>query len=77
MDTANHLLFSYDTFGSMWLAVLQWLRLFVLAPAGCTNHFLQFVQLAGFPRSSSMFLWIIWMAYVWIIWKERNNHGFH
>jgi len=77
MEIADHLLFSCDTFGNVWLAVLPWLRLSFVAPAGCRNHFLQFGQLAGFPRSSYTFLRIIWMACVWIIWKERNNRFFH
>ncbi|AES82220.1 transmembrane protein, putative [Medicago truncatula] len=76
-ETANHPLFSCDTFGSVWLAVLQWLRLSFVAPARCRNHFIQLVQLVGFPRSSYTFLQIIWMACVWIVWMERTNHVFH
>lgn len=30
--TANHLLFSCDTFGGVWFAVLQWLHLSFVAP---------------------------------------------
>jgi hypothetical protein len=28
------------------------------------------------PRSSHLFLTIIWFAAVWVIWKERNNRVF-
>jgi len=41
------------------------------------DHLLQFCHMAGFPRSSHLFFWIIWLACVWVIWKERNNQVFN
>jgi len=32
--------------------------------------------MAGMPRSSYLFLNVIWLATVWVIWKERNNRVF-
>jgi len=77
LEIADHLHFSCDPFGSVWSAVLQWLHLSFVAPAGSKYHFLQFGQMVGLPRSSYMFFRIIWMTCAWIIWKERNNHIFH
>jgi len=61
----------------VWFAVLQWLRLSFVAPVGSRNHFLQFGKMPGLPRSSHTFFRIIWLASVWIIWKEMNNRVFH
>jgi len=33
-------------------------------------------ELAGMPRTSYLYLKIIWCAAVWVIWKERNNRVF-
>jgi hypothetical protein len=32
--------------------------------------------MAGMPRTTHLFLTVIWFATVWVIWKERNNHVF-
>jgi len=57
--------------------VLQWLRLSFVASGSCRDHFTHFGHLAGLPRSSYSFRQLIWMAYVWVIWKERNSKGFY
>jgi hypothetical protein len=77
LETADHLLFRCDPFSSVWFAVLQWLGISFVALGGCRDHFTQFGHLAGLPRSSYSFLQLIWMACVWVIWKERNNRVFH
>jgi len=69
--------FSYDIFGSVWSAALQWLYISFVAPTQSMYHILQFGQMVGLLRSSYTFLQIIWMACVWIIRKERNNRIFH
>jgi len=76
-ETAYHLLFRCDTFSSLWSVVLQWLRLSFVAPGSCRDHFTHFGHLAGLPHSSYSFLQLIWMACVWVIWKERNSRVFH
>ena len=77
LETANHLLFRWDPFSSVWFVVLQWLGLSFVALGGCRDHFTHFGHLTGLPRSSYSFLQLIWMACVWVIWKERNNKVFH
>ena len=65
------------TFGSVWHAILQWLGISFIAPGAGRDHFLQFGHHAGLLRSSHPFLNIIWLACVWLIWKEQNNRVFH
>ncbi|RHN42359.1 hypothetical protein MtrunA17_Chr8g0376041 [Medicago truncatula] len=76
-EVAEHLLFSCDIFGNVWSAVLKWLGLSFVAPVGCRDHYIQFRHLAGLLHSSHSFLQIIRLAYVWTIWKERNNRIFN
>ena len=77
LETADHLLFSCEPFSNVWSVVLQWLHLSFIAPSGSRNHFYQFGHMVGLLRSSHTFFRIIWLACVWIIWKERNNRVFH
>jgi len=77
METADHFLFTCDTFGRVWFLVMQWLHLYFVPPRGNRNHLFQFGNLAGLPYCSHSFIQIIWLTYVWVIRKERNNHVFH
>jgi len=76
LETAGHLLLGCDFFCRVWTQVLQWLGLSYVAPVGCRDHFLQFGHMAGLPHFSYSFLQVVWLACVWTIWKERNNHIF-
>jgi len=75
LEIADHLLFRCDPFSIVWFAVLQWLGISSVPPEGYRDHFTQFSHMAGLPRSSYSFLQLIWMACVWVIWKERNNRA--
>jgi len=63
-ETADHLLFGCVPFSNVWYAVLKWLHLSFVTPFRSRNHFHQFGQMAGLPRSSHTFFQIIWMAFV-------------
>ncbi|XP_024630693.1 uncharacterized protein [Medicago truncatula] len=76
-ETADHLLFRCDHFGMVWHRIYQWLGISFIAPAVARAHLHQFGHLAGLPRSTHSFLPVIWMASVWVIWKERNNMIFN
>ena len=41
------------------------------------KHFIQFINMAGLPRSTHMFFKIIWFTSDLVIWKERNDHVFN
>ena len=56
---------------------MQCLNISFAAPEVLRAHFLQFGHLAGLPRFTYSFLKLIWLACVWVIWKERNNHIFN
>jgi hypothetical protein len=56
--------------------VRVWLGIYDVSPSDLRNHFQQFTTMAGMPRTSYLFLKIIWCVVVWILWKEKNNHVF-
>jgi len=61
----------------MWVAVSHWLNIHFVALEVLRAHLLQFGHLAGLPRFTYSFLKLIWLACVWVIWKERNNRVFN
>ena len=76
-ETATHLFLNCDTFCNMWVAISHWLNIYFFAPEVLRAHLLQFGHLAGLPRFTYSFLKLIWLACVWVIWKERNNRVFN
>ena len=73
-ETTVHL--ACDIFGSTWYILCRWLGIDFVPAWDIGEHFDQFSQLAGMSRSSHLFFRIIWLDYVWVIWKERNNRIF-
>jgi len=76
-ETMDHLLIHCDYFGMVWHRIYQWLGISFTAPASASDHLYHFGHLAGLPRLSHSFMTVIWMATVWVIWKERNNRIFN
>jgi len=61
----------------VWHRIYQWLGILFTAPASASDHLYHFGYLAGLSRLSHSFMTVIWMATVWVIWKERNNRIFN
>lgn len=75
-ETADHIFLGYDIFGSIWYLVRQWLNISSVSSGVIGDHFAQFIYLAGTPQFLHSFLKVIWLACVWVIWKEMNNRVF-
>jgi hypothetical protein len=76
-ETMDHLLIHCDYFGMVWHRIYQWLGISFIAPESASDHLYHFGHLAGLPRLSHSFMTVIWMATVWVIWKEKNNRIFN
>ncbi|KEH29417.1 transmembrane protein, putative [Medicago truncatula] len=76
METADHLFLGCNLFGSVWYLICSWLGISYVPSRLLTDHFLQFSNLAGMPRSSHTYFKVIWLASIWAIWKDRNNYIF-
>ena len=72
-ETAYHLFIGCDVFGSVWYSVCQWIGIPCVFPGFVTDHYFQFIHMAGLPNSSYCYLKVICLACVWAIWNERNN----
>ncbi|XP_024640546.1 uncharacterized protein [Medicago truncatula] len=76
-ETTGHLFIGCESFGSVWVLLGHWLGFSFVPPGSIKDHYIQFTHLAGLPRSTYVFLKVIWLACVWAIWKERNNRVFN
>jgi len=77
LETASHLFLGCDIYRSLWLLVLHWLGISSALPGELRHHYVQFIYMVGLPRFSYLYLRLIWFAFVWVIWKERNNRVFN
>jgi len=75
-ETVEHLFFNCAFSSRLWTDTRMWLGIYDVSPGNPRNHFQQFTKMAGMPRTSYLYLKIIWCAAVWVIWKERNNRVF-
>jgi len=73
LESTTHLFLHCDTFSELWSSVRFWLGIYSVPSGELRHHFTQFTKMTGMPRSSHLFLTIIWFATVWVIWKEQNN----
>jgi len=72
-ETTVHLFLICDIFGSTWSFLWCWLGIDFVPSGVLGEHFDQFARMAGMPRCTHSFFRVIWLACVWVIWKERNN----
>jgi len=75
-EMANHFFLGCATSDSVWYHVRILLGIDFVAPNSLRHHFVQFSYMTGMPRSSHIFFKVIWLACVWILWKEQNNRIF-
>ena len=76
-ETEDHLFVVCDIYGTIWNLLWQWLGISHVAADEIREHFIQFTDMAGMPRSSYPFFKVIWLGCVWVIWKERNDRIFN
>jgi len=76
-ETATHLFLGCRISTSVWYHVLNWLGTLSVAPGVLRDHCIQFSNMAGIPRTIHKYFKVVRFAFVWIIWKERNNRIFN
>jgi hypothetical protein len=65
-----------QSFSSLWALVRSWIGVPVVEYTSLHDHFLQFTYSSGGFRARRSFLQLIWLACVWVMWKERNHRLF-
>jgi len=76
-ETSNHLFLSCLIFGIIWSHLRNWLGVSGVDPMCLSDHFLQFGHLGGCCSRLLSTLILIWLACIWVLWKERNNMIFN
>ncbi|KAK2373370.1 hypothetical protein QL285_074404 [Trifolium repens] len=76
VESAQHLFLSCSTFGSMWALARSWIDFSAVDAHTLPAHFVQFTYSVGGLCARQSFLQLIWLAYVWVLWNERNHRLF-
>jgi hypothetical protein len=76
IESAQHLFLACITFGSLWALVHCWIGFSAADAHIFPDHFAQFASSVGGLRVRRSFLQLIWFAFVWVVWNERNNRLF-
>lgn len=75
-ETTGHLFFGCATSSGVWCLLLRWLGISFVGSNRVCDPFLQFSHIAGLLRSIHSYMKLLWLACVWVVWKERNNWVF-
>jgi hypothetical protein len=73
----DHLFFRCDVYGQVWLMVSKWLGFESVFHGNIWFHSSQFRGLGGISKNSRTAFTIIWISFIYVIWKDRNNKIFH
>ena len=72
-ESSDHLFLLCNQFSKVWYLVRQWLGVYTTDPSTLVDHFIQFGTLAGYTKARCSFMYLIWFATLWVMWKERND----
>lgn len=80
VESSYHFILNYNIFGSFWFLVRDLLGFSLVYPRSISDHFVHYAhlfvhyaRLTGGSRVRRSFMHLIWFAYVWVIWQERND----
>jgi hypothetical protein len=76
-EDIDHLFFRCDVYGRIWLLVSNWLGIDSVFNGNISTHSSQFCGIGGFSKNIRTVFIIIWIAVLFVVWKDRNNRIFH
>jgi hypothetical protein len=76
LEDLDHLFFQCDVYGRLWSMISNWLGVTTAFPGSANLHSTHFCGLGGFSRGTNAMLIIIWVAVLFVIWKDRNSRIF-
>jgi len=74
IEMTDHLFLHCDVFGQV--LQLVWLGVSSVTPFTISYYYLQIGSSSGISKSQCSFMYLIWFASTWVIWKERNARIF-
>ena len=75
-EDRDHLFFQCDFYCKIWQLTGSWLGVSIAFHGNLMSHLTQFGGLGEFSTKVKYSLHIIWIAVVWVTWKERNHRIF-
>jgi hypothetical protein len=75
-ETAIHLFLHCRFVAGIWYAVLRWLGVFSVIPPTLSMSYALLVGCGSNKKRRKGFS-VVWLAYIWAIWKARNDRVFN
>jgi hypothetical protein len=76
VETTQHLFLHCPFTSAVWYALNRWLGVVVVPPGDALSSYVQFVG-SGRNRKIRQGFSSVWMAFIWVIWKVRNDRVFN
>jgi hypothetical protein len=76
VESASHLFLHCCYTADVWYALTRWLRVVLVLPPNLSSSFALFVGCGSNKKRRKGFS-IIWLAFVWAMWKVRNDLVFN
>jgi len=75
-ESINSLFLGLQFFGSIWHSIYRLLGISTATPIDFVEHAQQFEGSFGFRKANCLGLQVIWLANIWVVWKELNARSF-
>jgi hypothetical protein len=75
-ETPGHLFLHCSFASTVWYALNRWLGVMVVLPADAVMSYCVLVGSGGNKKVRRGYS-IVWLAYVWILWRVRNDRVFN
>jgi hypothetical protein len=76
METTSHLFLHCRVTANIWYAIMRWFGVVVVIPPTVAISYAMLVG-CGSNRKRRKCLSIVWLAFVWVVWKIRNDRVFN
>ncbi|WJX67429.1 hypothetical protein P8452_51895 [Trifolium repens] len=76
VETATHLFLQCRYATGIWFAILRWLGVFSVLPPSLAMSYALLVGYGTNKKRRKGFS-VVWLAYVWAVWKARNDRVFN
>jgi hypothetical protein len=75
-ETATHLFLHCRFVAGIWYAILMWLGVFSVLPPTLSMSYALLVGYGSNKKRRKGFS-VVWLAYIWAVWKARNDRVFN
>jgi hypothetical protein len=76
VETASHLFLHCSFAAGIWYSLIRWLGAVSVLPSTVPMSYASFVG-NGLSRRHRKGLSVVWLAFIWVVWKARNDRVFN